>query len=65
MKVGIVAKKPDQLNYNARTNTPERIKMLPIISFKLNGSPNITTPRIIAITTLNLSIGATQEAGAN
>ena len=51
--------------YNAKTNTPDKIKILPATNFKLNGSPKITTPKIIAMTTLNLSIGATQDAGAS
>ncbi len=32
------------------------------MSFKLIGSPKITTPNTMAMTTLSLSIGATQEA---
>lgn len=36
-----------------------------MMSFKLKGSPKMTTPKIMAMTTLSLSIGATQEAGAS
>lgn len=35
-----------------------------MINFMLKGSPNKTTPKIMAMTTLSLSMGATQEAGA-
>ena len=63
--MGRLRKTQPMQHYRAKTRTPDKINPAPRINFILIGSPKTTTPRIIAITTLSLSIGATQEAGAN
>jgi hypothetical protein len=49
----------------AMRSTPETTSTAPAASFQVQGSPSTTTPSRITNTTLNLSTGATSDAGAS